>query len=59
MANACAERLEYGSICVNEPYYSVELPHGGLKQSGMGKDCSRLSLEEHFDIKRVTLRPDR
>jgi len=41
---------------VNEPYYSVELPHGGLKQSGMGKDCSRLSLEDYFDIKRVTIR---
>lgn len=53
-ANACAERLEYGSICINEPYYSVELPHGGLKQSGMGKDCSHLSLEEYFDVKRVT-----
>lgn len=55
-ANACAERLDYGSICINEPYYSVELPHGGLKQSGIGKDCSHLSLEEYFDVKRVTIR---
>jgi len=55
-ANTCAERLEYGSICINEPYYSVELPHGGLKQSGIGKDCSHLSLAEYFDIKRVTIR---
>ena len=55
-ADECAERLEYGSICVNEPWYSVELPHGGLKQSGIGKDCSALSLEEHFDVKRVTTR---
>lgn len=55
-ANACAERLEYGSICINEPFYSVELPHGGLKQSGIGKDCSHLSLEEYFSVKRVTIR---
>ncbi|MCX7011940.1 MAG: aldehyde dehydrogenase family protein [Candidatus Sumerlaeota bacterium] len=55
-ANECAERLEYGSICINEPYYSVELPHGGLKQSGIGKDCSHLSLEEYFTVKRVTTR---
>jgi len=55
----CAERLEYGSICVNEPYYSVELPHGGLKQSGIGKDCSHLSLEEYFAIKRVTIRREK
>jgi len=55
-ANACAELLDYGSVCINEPYYSVELPHGGLKQSGVGKDCSHLSLEEYFDVKRVTIR---
>jgi len=55
-ANRCADLLEYGSICINEPYYSVELPHGGLKQSGIGKDCSHLSLEEYFDTKRVTTR---
>jgi len=55
-AQACAERLEYGSICINEPYFSVELPHGGLKQSGVGKDCSHLSLEEYFSVKRVTTR---
>ncbi|MBT7163935.1 MAG: aldehyde dehydrogenase family protein [Victivallales bacterium] len=55
-ANACADRLEYGSICINEPYYSVELPHGGLKQSGIGKDCSHLSLAEYFDVKRITTR---
>ncbi|OPZ19418.1 MAG: Glutarate-semialdehyde dehydrogenase DavD [candidate division BRC1 bacterium ADurb.BinA364] len=58
-ANACAERLEYGSICINEPWYSVELPHGGLKQSGIGKDCSHLSLEEYFDVKRVTIKRER
>ena len=55
-AQTCAERLEYGSICINEPYYSVELPHGGLKQSGVGKDCSHISLEEFFTVKRVTVK---
>ena len=54
---ACSERLAYGSICFNEPYYSVELPHGGLKQSGFGKDCSHLSLEDYTAIKRITFRP--
>ena len=55
-SNECTDRLEYGSICLNEPYYSVELPHGGLKQSGIGKDCSHLSLEEYYSVKRVTIR---
>jgi acyl-CoA reductase-like NAD-dependent aldehyde dehydrogenase len=36
-------------------HYSVQLPHGGLKQSGMGKDCSRYSLEEYLTLKRVSV----
>jgi acyl-CoA reductase-like NAD-dependent aldehyde dehydrogenase len=44
-----------GSVCVNEVHYSVELPHGGLKQSGVGKDCSRYSLEEYLTLKRVSV----
>jgi acyl-CoA reductase-like NAD-dependent aldehyde dehydrogenase len=33
----------------------VQLPHGGLKQSGVGKDCSRYSLEEYLTNKRVSI----
>lgn len=50
-----AREIKAGSVCVNEPHYSVQLPHGGLKQSGVGKDCSRYSLEEYLTLKRVSV----
>lgn len=50
------ERLQYGNICVNGGHYSIQLPHGGLKQSGFGKDISHLCLDDYFDIKRVSVR---
>ncbi|VGO11984.1 Succinate-semialdehyde dehydrogenase [NADP(+)] GabD [Pontiella desulfatans] len=53
-----ARDIQAGSVCVNEPHYSVQLPHGGLKQSGVGKDCSRYSLEEYLTLKRVSVLVD-
>ncbi|MGJ8695357.1 MAG: aldehyde dehydrogenase family protein [Verrucomicrobiaceae bacterium] len=53
-----ARDIQAGSVCVNEPHYSVQLPHGGLKQSGVGKDCSRYSLEEYLTLKRVSVAID-
>lgn len=50
-----ARDIKSGSVCINEPHYSIQLPHGGLKQSGMGKDCSRYSLQEYLTLKRVTV----
>jgi acyl-CoA reductase-like NAD-dependent aldehyde dehydrogenase len=50
-----AEQIQAGSVCINEVHYSVQLPHGGLKQSGVGKDCSRYSLEEYLTVKRVSV----
>lgn len=50
-----AAEIETGSVCVNEFHYAVQLPHGGVKQSGVGKDCSRYSLEEYLTLKRVSV----
>ena len=50
-----ARDIQAGSVCVNEVHCSVQLPHGGLKQSGVGKDCSRYSLEEYLTLKRVSV----
>ncbi|MEP4079540.1 aldehyde dehydrogenase family protein [Haloferula sp.] len=50
-----ARDIKSGSVCVNEPHYSVQLPHGGLKQSGIGKDCSRYSIEEYMTLKRISI----
>ncbi len=54
-----ARDIQAGSVCVNEPHYSVQLPHGGLKQSGVGKDCSRYSLEEYMTLKRISILIDK
>lgn len=50
-----ANEIQSGSVCINEAHYSVQLPHGGLKQSGVGKDCSKYSLEEYTTNKRVSI----
>lgn len=31
------------------------LPHGGCKQSGIGKDCSTFSLDEYYYIQRISI----
>ncbi|MDO7085185.1 aldehyde dehydrogenase family protein [Pseudocolwellia sp. AS88] len=54
-AMQAANEIQAGSVCINEVHYAVHLPHGGLKQSGVGKDCSRYSLEEYLTNKRVSI----
>ncbi|MBN1670185.1 MAG: aldehyde dehydrogenase family protein [Kiritimatiellae bacterium] len=50
------DRLEFGNILINTVHYSVQLPHGGMKQSGLGKDISHLALEDMYEVKRVSVR---
>jgi acyl-CoA reductase-like NAD-dependent aldehyde dehydrogenase len=52
----CQEELMTGNVLINGVHYSIELPHGGLKQSGCGKDISHLSLRDYYDIRRITLK---
>lgn len=51
-----SRKIDSGNVCVNEPFYNFNLPHGGCKQSGVGKDCSRISLEEYFYDQRITIK---
>lgn len=51
-----SKEIDSGSVCVNEPFYNFNLPHGGCKQSGVGKDCSKFSLEEYFNIQRISIK---
>ena len=54
---ARAEReLECGNVLINGAHYSIELPHGGVKQSGVGKDISMYAMREYYDVKRVSIR---
>ncbi len=50
-----AEKIQAGSVCINRVHYDLTLPHGGLKQSGIGKDCSHYSLEEYLTLKRISI----
>jgi succinate-semialdehyde dehydrogenase/glutarate-semialdehyde dehydrogenase len=50
------EQLQFGSVSVNGPKYEVYLPHGGTKESGIGKDCSHLSLDEYSWVQRISVR---
>ena len=51
-----SDALDFGTVCVNEIHFNIRLPHGGVKESGIGKDCSVYSLEEYYTIKRISIR---
>jgi betaine-aldehyde dehydrogenase len=49
-----ARRLRFGTVWVNDHIPLVsEMPHGGFKQSGYGKDLSLYSLEDYTVVKHV------
>jgi acyl-CoA reductase-like NAD-dependent aldehyde dehydrogenase len=49
-----ARRLQFGAVWVNTHFMiTAEMPHGGYKQSGYGKDMSMYSLEDYTQIKHV------
>ena len=49
-----ARALRFGCVWINDHIPLVsEMPHGGFKQSGYGKDLSMYSLEDYTEIKHV------
>jgi len=49
-----ARRLQFGAVWINTHFMiSAEMPHGGYKESGYGKDMSMYSLEDYTQIKHV------
>ena len=56
-AMATAARLRYGCTWINTHFMLCnEMPHGGLKQSGYGKDMSAYALEEYTVVRHVMLK---
>jgi 1-pyrroline dehydrogenase len=54
-----ARRLQFGTVWINDHIPLVsEMPHGGYKQSGYGKDLSTYSLEDYTQIKHVMAKLD-
>ena len=49
-----ADRLEFGEVQLNGVKYDIYLPHGGVKNSGIGMDCSSYALDEYLIKKRIT-----
>ncbi len=50
-----AKQLQFGEVHVNGVKYAIYLPHGGIKNSGIGYDCSHLALDDYLIKKRVTI----
>jgi acyl-CoA reductase-like NAD-dependent aldehyde dehydrogenase len=54
-----ARRLEFGTVWINDHGTGVsEMPHGGYKQSGYGKDKSIYAIEDYTQIKHVMAKID-
>jgi 1-pyrroline dehydrogenase len=55
-----ARKLQFGTVWVNDHLVPItsEMPHGGYKQSGYGKDMSIYSMEEYTQLKHVALKID-
>ncbi len=56
-AHRLAARLQYGCTWVNTHFMLVsEMPHGGQKQSGYGKDMSMYGLEDYTCVRHVMIK---
>jgi 1-pyrroline dehydrogenase len=54
-----SRKLQFGTVWINDHIPLVsEMPHGGYKQSGYGKDLSTYSLEDYTNIKHVMAKID-
>jgi 1-pyrroline dehydrogenase len=52
-----AAKLQFGTVWVNDHIPIVsELPHGGFKQSGYGKDMSIYAIEAYTELKHVMVK---
>jgi betaine-aldehyde dehydrogenase len=54
-AHRASREIEAGCVWINDHIPIVsEMPHGGFKQSGFGKDMSQYSFDEYTRIKHVS-----
>jgi 1-pyrroline dehydrogenase len=55
-----ARKLQFGAVWINDHLVPItsEMPHGGFKESGYGKDMSAYSMEEYTQIKHVVAKLD-
>jgi betaine-aldehyde dehydrogenase len=54
-----ANALRFGCVWINDHIpLASEMPHGGYKESGYGKDLSMYSLEDYTEVKHVMVKLD-
>ena len=52
-----ARTLNFGAVWINDHLpIASEMPHGGFKQSGYGKDMSMYALEDYTIVKHVMVK---
>jgi betaine-aldehyde dehydrogenase len=55
-AMRASKTLQFGTVWVNDHLpLTSEMPHGGYKESGVGKDMSMYSFDEYTQIKHVMI----
>jgi betaine-aldehyde dehydrogenase len=55
-AHRVANALKFGCVWINDHIpIASEMPHGGFKQSGYGKDLSLYALEDYTQVKHVMI----
>jgi aldehyde dehydrogenase (NAD+) len=53
-AEAVARRLRTGTVAVNDAmWYAPDVPFGGYRQSGVGRESGRAGFEEYLEIKAI------
>ena len=53
-AHRVANAIRFGTVWINDHITLVsEMPHGGFKQSGYGKDMSKYAIEDYTIVKHV------
>jgi len=51
-----AEALEYGMVGVNDATgYTHEIPFGGFKESGLGREGGHQGIEEYMEVKSISV----
>lgn len=50
-----AKKLKAGMVNVNNGEFSIEVPFGGYKQSGLGRENGKVGFEEFMEIKTLML----
>ena len=52
-----AKAIQFGTVWINDHFTLVsEMPHGGFKESGYGKDLSMYAIDDYTVVKHVMLR---